>query len=200
MFKAKVTGTIHTTKPEFKWQVSTGTIVSGQGTEEMTVDTVGIGGQEITTTVELSGTPPGCKGSSSRTTQVKAAPITCVRPFDGYGDIRFEDEKAHLDNFAIHLSNQPLSTGHILMSAGQETFENETVERLARARSYLVDVRDVDRNRLVTLDCGFTQELRIRLIIAPVGADPPTCEIFSSIPVDDVKFTKPRPKSPKKRP
>src|ERR1041385_6371258 len=67
MFKAKITGTIQMTKPEFKWTVSAGEITRGQNTEEITVDTVGLGGQDVVATVELSGAP-GCK--ASRTTQV----------------------------------------------------------------------------------------------------------------------------------
>src|SRR5215218_5769776 len=121
VLKVKTT-TIHTTKPEFKWILSAGTITKGQGTDEITVDTAGLGGLEVTATVELSGPPVGCKGSASKTVEVKApAVIGCV--FDSYGDSRFEDEKARLDNLAIQLSNDPLSTGYILMSAARVTFE-----------------------------------------------------------------------------
>jgi len=41
VFKTKVTGIIQTTKPEFKWKLSAGTITTGQGTDQITVDTVG---------------------------------------------------------------------------------------------------------------------------------------------------------------
>jgi hypothetical protein len=199
MFKAKITGTSHTTKPEFNWQVSVGTITSGQGTEEIAVDSTGLGGLELIATVELSGAPPGCKNSASKTTQVKMAPVACGLPLDEYGDIRFEDEKARLDNFAIQLLNDSLASGTILMYAGQETFKNEAAERLARAKSYLIKVRDTDPNRIVTLDCGFRTELSIRLIIVPLGAALPVCEDFLQVPFSEVKFTKSRPKSSKKR-
>ena len=199
VFKVKITGPIHTTKPEFQWIASVGTISAGQGTNEITLDTFGLGGQAVTVTVGLSGAPPGCKGAASRTINVKVQPLVCGLPFDQYGDISFEDEKARLDNFAIQLSNESLSSGQILMSAGQETFKNETAERLARAKSYLVDVREIDPNRIVTIDCGFTQELRIVLYVVPVGATPRSCDNSIEIPFSEVKFTKPRPKSSKKR-
>ncbi len=35
---------IHTTKPEFKWWLSAGTITTGQGTGEITVDTAELAG------------------------------------------------------------------------------------------------------------------------------------------------------------
>lgn len=198
VFKAKLTGAIQANKPEFKWKISAGTITSGEGTDEITVDSTGLGGVEVIATVEISGAQPGCKVSSSKATQVKAPLLTCGLPFDQYGDLAFEDEKARLDNFAIQLFNEPLAIGQIVMSAGQETFENETTERLARAKSYLVNVRGTDRNRIITLDCGFTQDLSIRLYIIPTGVAPFTCDTSAEIPFSDVKFTKPRPKSSKK--
>lgn len=198
-FKVRTTGMPHTTKPEFTWKVSVGTILDGQGTDQISVDTTGIGGQAVTVTVELSGAAPGCNGSASTTTQIEPPALSCGRPFDEYGDIKFEDEKARLDNFAIQILHIELSSGYILMAAGQKTFENEATERLARARSYLVKVRDIDPNRVVTLDCGFTQDLIIKLYIASPGASPPPCSVFVEIPFSDVKFTKPRPKASKKR-
>ena len=198
VFKAKITGMIHPTKPELKWKLSAGTITSGQGTEEIVVDSTGLGGQVVTVTVELAGVPQGCK-AASRAMEVKGSPIVCFLPFDEYGDLRFEDEKARLDNFAIQISNEPLSIGQILMAAGQETFENETRDRLARAKSYLVNVRGIDPNRILTLDCGFTRELSIRLVIFPATVAPLSCDDSIEIPFSEVKFTKPRPKSSKTR-
>lgn len=116
-------------KREFKWNVSAGTIVGGQGSDTISVDTVGLGGQEVTATVELIGAPSGCHRSASKTTQV-ALPPPCGQAFDAYGDIKFEDEKARLDNFAIQISNYPGSTGLILMYAGQPTFIGEAEDRL----------------------------------------------------------------------
>jgi hypothetical protein len=195
--KVKVTS-IHTTKPEFKWNVSVGTIVGGQGTEQITVDTVGLGGQDLTVTVELSGVPLGCKGSASKTTKVKSQPMVCGLAFDQYGDISFEDEEARLDNFAIQLANQPLTGAQILASAGQESYEGEAAERLARAKSYLVDVREIDPGRIVTVECGFSKHLNVQLIVVPVGAAFVACSNSGEAGYPEVKFTKPRPKPSKK--
>ena len=197
VFKARVTSLLQTSKQEFQWKVSAGTIVTGQGTNEIAVDTVGLAGLDLITTVELSGAPLGCKTSASRTTQIKTAAMVCGISFDQYGDLRFEDEKARLDNFAIHLSEEPLATGYILLSAGRETYKGEARERLDRARSYLIRVRGVDQNRLVTVDCGFSTDLTFRLYIAPAWMATPGC-INSEVQLTEVKFTKRRPKSSKK--
>jgi len=198
-FKVRTTGILHTTNPEFNWKVSTGTILSGQGTDQISIDTAWLGGQVLTTTVELSGATRGCNGSASTTTAIEPPPVICRCVFDEYGDIKFEDEAARLDNFAIQISNEPLTTGYILMSAGQETFKNEAAEHLDRVKSYLVNVRGVDQNRVVTVDCGFTPDLNIKLFIAPPEVNPPQCSNYVDVPISKVKFTKPRPKASKKR-
>ncbi|HEU4833761.1 MAG TPA: Ig-like domain-containing protein, partial [Pyrinomonadaceae bacterium] len=99
----------------YNWSVSAGTISSGQGTSTITVDTNGLGGQSVTATVNIGGADPSCTGTSqSCTTSVKVAPPP-ARKFDEYGNIRFNDEKARLDNYAIQLQNEPGSQGTIIV-------------------------------------------------------------------------------------
>ena len=105
---------------------------------------------------------------------------------------------ARLDNIVVQLMNQPLSHVHILMFAGQVTFQRETEEQLSRAKSYLVETREVDPNRIVTVDCGFSIDLSVQLWVVPLGAAFPVCSREKEVPFSDVKFTKPRPRSSKK--
>src|SRR6185503_10264920 len=111
VFKAKVT---NISNPNFKWNVSVGTITKGQDTDEITVDSTGLAGQEMTATVELIGARLGCNRSASRTAQFKL-PLPTQCAFDSYGDIKLEDEKARLDNFAIQIFNVEGSIGLIQM-------------------------------------------------------------------------------------
>ena len=195
VFKVKTTS-LHTTKPEFKWKLSAGTIATGQGTEEITIDNAGMGGLHLIVTVELSGVPPGCSGSATKTVQFELPPPPeCA--FDSYGNIKFEDEKARLDNFAIQLQNDPLASGYIHMFAGRITFENEAQERLDRAKSYLADFRELDRNRIVTVDCGYSTEFWAQMWIVPLGAKPPACKETAQIPFSEVKFKKRKPSKTK---
>ena len=183
VFKVKVT---NTSNPEFKWDVSVGTIIKGQGTDEIEVDTAGLGGLNVTAKVELIGAPSGCKNSASSTTPVIISKFFCGLAFDQYGDIKFEDEKARLDNFAIQISSDPHSSGLILMYAGQKTFKREAAYRLGRARTYLVNVREIDSSRLVTVDCGFNQDLTLKLWIVPQGARFPECDSVGQILLSEV--------------
>jgi hypothetical protein len=196
VFKVRV---LQTSKAEFKWIVSSGSISKGQGTDEITIDTAGLGDQVLTATVELIGLPVGCQRGASITTTIAPPPPRCGLAFDTYGDIKFNDEKARLDNFAIQVSNYPESSGLILMSAGQRTFKREVADRLDRARSYLVHFRGIKSSRIVTVDCGFTQDLTATLWVVPAGVTFPECNSAGQVPLSEVKFTKPRPKSSKKR-
>jgi hypothetical protein len=196
VFLVKIT---NTSNPQLKWTVSAGTINSGQGTEVITVDSTGLGGQEVTATAELIGAPSGCNSSASTKTRLKLPRPPDGCPFDEYGDISFIDEQARLDNFAIQILNYPQSSGQIRMFAGQKTFKREAAYRLNRARSYLVNVRGVDSSRIVTIDCGFATDLSVSLMVVPPGARFLECNNYVQIPLSEVKFTKPRPKSSKRR-
>ena len=57
-----------------------------------------------------------------------------VDPFDSYGDISWEDEKAHLDNFAIALQHDPDSIGYIIVYAGRRACVGESKDRTLRAK------------------------------------------------------------------
>jgi hypothetical protein len=79
VFSANVSGgdrTAHATllggAPQltYNWSISAGTIKSGQGTPEITIDTTGLGGQTITATLNIGGLPPSCNSTASCSTVV----------------------------------------------------------------------------------------------------------------------------------
>ena len=118
-------------------------------------------------------------------------------PFDQYGDIRFEDEKARLDNFAIQLLNFKGSMGYILAYAGKRTYEGEAAERLLRAKNYLVKVREMDPARIITIDGGYQEEFSVSLIIAPPGAIPPSAK--PGLSPAEIELTKPSARQTKRK-
>jgi hypothetical protein len=168
----------------YNWTVSAGTITSGQGTSTITVDTKGTGGQTITATVEIGGLDPTCNRTTSCSTPVKPRPNP-ARKFDEYGNIRFNDEKARLDNFAIQLQNEPTAQGYII---GYGACDAEGLTRANRAKDYLVNTRGIDSGRLVTTDAGCLPNLQVQLWIVPQGATPPTGDAAGVIsPCPDCK-------------
>ena len=86
----------------FKWTVSVGKIVGGQGTSSITVDTTGIEEKSITATVEVGGLPEGCGNIASCSTPLEGGPPK-AREFDEYGNLSWAEERARLDKFADHL-------------------------------------------------------------------------------------------------
>jgi len=183
-FTASVNGGTPAVSPTYNWTVSTGTITSGQGTPSITVDTAGKGGQTITATVELGGMDPSCPRTPSCSTPVRPKPNP-ARKFDEYGNIRFNDEKARLDNFAIQLQNEPAAQGYII---GYGSCDAEGQTRANRAKDYLVNTRGIDGGRLMVVDGGCMPELKVELWIVPQGATPPAANTAGSVsPCPDCK-------------
>jgi hypothetical protein len=58
--------------PTYNWYLSSGTIISGQGTSSVSVNTKGLREQQVTITVELGGLKPGCSNTKSITIDVLA--------------------------------------------------------------------------------------------------------------------------------
>jgi hypothetical protein len=161
----------------YNWSVSAGTISSGQGTSSITVDTAGLGGQTVTATVEVGGLDPACSRTASCSTSV-TAPAPPATKFDEYGNIRFNDEKARLDNYAIQLQNQPGAQGYIIAYG---SCAGEAQARADRAKDYLVNTRGIDAGRIVTMDGGCRADLTVELWIVPTGATPPAASTYNII-------------------
>jgi len=112
----------------------------------------------------------------------KDSPLRCpvpqggdARKFDEYSNIPFSDEKARLDNFAIHLQqNEPQFKGYIIVYAGPRARSGEAQARAKRAKDYLVKVRGIEAARIVTLDGGHRDRLEVELYALPSSMYPPT--------------------------
>jgi hypothetical protein len=94
--------------------------------------------------------------------------------FDEYGNIRFSDEKARLDNFGIQLQNEPASVGYIVTSG---SCEEEGMTRGNRARDYLVKTRGLNADRVTVIDGACGSALMVDLWILPQGVPPPTTDL-----------------------
>lgn len=169
-FTANVNGGDPAVTATYNWTVSAGTITSGQGTSSITVDTAGATGT-VTATVDVGGYDRSCSASSSCTTSIPALPL--ARKVDEYGNIKFNDEKARLDNYAIELQNDPTAQGYLVCYGGRTGRTGEAQRRCDRAKNYLVSTRGIDASRIVTVDGGFREELTVELWIVPSGANPP---------------------------
>lgn len=97
-----------------------------------------------------------------------------VRKFDEYFNIPFSDEKARLDNLATYLQREPDMKGYIIAYAGRRARADEAQARAERAKNYLVNVRGVNAERVVTIDGGHREELEVDVYVLPRGVSAPT--------------------------
>jgi hypothetical protein len=182
-------------QPEYRWKVSAGTIASGQGTPKITVDVAGLGNLVITARVSVGGL--ASPAEASRSVTLLPMGMVCGLPFDQYGDVNIENEMARLDNFAIQLQNDGTAQGHIFAYAGKRTYPGEALQRVQRAKDYLVNVSGIEPERVVAVDGGYRTEFSVTLIIAPRGAAPPSASPeFSPC---EIELTKRRPHGSAKR-
>jgi hypothetical protein len=94
---------------------------------------------------------------------IPKADALSYRNFDEYGLIRWEDEKARLDNFAIQIQNDPEIIGYVFVFDGNDVCEGEAKARAIRARDYVVNYRGIPWNRVMWRYDGFAGEFKTAL-------------------------------------
>jgi hypothetical protein len=192
-FSAKISGAGDSPSLTLNWKVSEGVITSGlnahvvtpNSVTEMTVDTKGLpGNSTLTATVEVSGLDRSCSNKASCATAIPAPPIQ--EHFYEYGDISFEHEQALLDIYAVALMNDPTMKGYVVCYGGRKGRRGEATARCERAKSYLVNRRGFDPDRIVLVDGGFREDLMVELWMMPPGMKPP---LNPTVAPGEVQFT-----------
>ena len=176
-FTANLTQGTPAISETYKWTLSAGTIRSGDGTSSITVDATGTGGGVVTATVEVGGIDPSCNRTASCTVAVRQTIIGDAFDF-GYGNIRFSDEKARLDNYAIQLQNSPTDRG-VIIAYG--SCQGEALNRASRAKRYLSMTRGIDASRINIVDGGCRAELYVVLWLVPAGATAPAADTSGAV-------------------
>ena len=157
-------------RPVYNWTVSAGTIIEGQGTDTIKVDTKGLGGQTVRASLSMGGYNLECAADCAVTMPL---PKPVGYRFDEFPDIARNDEKARLDNFAIALQNDPTSTGYVIVYPGRTSKRAEVQDHFGRVIDYLVNSRQMDRNRIKTIEGPKRDQLHVDLWLTPQGATPP---------------------------
>jgi len=93
--------------------------------------------------------------------------------FDSYGKVPLQQEKWHLDSFAIALMGDRGKTGYIIAYAGKRAGAGEAKQRAKRAKNYMVSVRSFAPSRIQAIDGGYREEPEVELYVVPrVGCTP----------------------------
>jgi hypothetical protein len=169
-FTASVSGGGSNAQPKFHWTVSSGKIISGQGTPTITVSTVdeyGHGDDNgLAATVEVVGQGANCSNTASYGVRISA--FCPERKFDEYGDLSFDEEKVRLENFIDRLQQDKDTLGLIVFHAQVNGRGDEAEARAERARNYIVNLRGIDR--VATKDGGGREALTVELWVMPTKA------------------------------
>lgn len=157
--------------PVYNWTVSAGTIVEGQGTNTIKVNTTGLAGQTVRASLLMPGY--GSLVCSAECGVSMPVPKIVSRKFDEFPDISRNDEKARLDNLVIELQNDPTATAYVVVYPGRGGKRGDVQHHASRIVEYLVHSRGLDAHRIVTLVGSPREELFVELWITPQGATPP---------------------------
>ena len=97
----------------------------------------------------------------------KPAPLIMVpERFDQWGDVRLNDENAHLDKLAIQAKEWSLSIIYLFIHAGQTACAGEAKARGIRAKNYLLR-QGISPERIVWTDAGWRKEASVQVWIWP---------------------------------
>jgi hypothetical protein len=168
-FSSNISGGSGNVTPVYNWTVSAGTIIDGQGTSTIHVDTSGLAGQTVTATLTMGGYTLECSATCTVNFPV---PVECKK-FDEFPNIARNDEKARLDNYAISLQNDPTSMAYVIVYPGQRGRPNEVQQHTTRIVDYLVNSRGINGTRVITLVGPPRDVLLVELWLCPQGAKPP---------------------------
>jgi hypothetical protein len=154
---------------KYKWQVSPGKIVGGQGTAVISVDITGIVGQSVVATVEIDGLPPECDRTESCSfSWTIELPTPESRKFDEYGQVSSVNEETRLSNFEIQLQQEPGTQGYVIIYGPRRVRAH-----LERARKFLIEKRGLEPSRLELIDGGYRKKTKVELWLRPTGAAEP---------------------------
>jgi hypothetical protein len=154
--------------PLYKWEVSAGKIISGQGTPTISIDTAGAEGQSITATVEVNGFETECEKVKSCSLSPYEGGPPPTQKFDEYGEVNVINEETRLNNYGIELERSPGSSGYIIIYGPRGVNQY-----LTRVRKFLVETRGLEPDRIVLINGGHNEKTKVELWVVPAGAVPP---------------------------
>lgn len=189
VFAANVGGGDPNVQPIYNWSVSSGAIVSGQGTRNITVDSTGAGNdRQIIADLLMSGYSYECNVRANATVQV-AAPAKKV---DEFGDLPQQDEEGKLGSIINYLSQGTPDRVYIIGYAGRNNVRGYASDVLRRMKAFIAKAGPADR--VVAVDGGFREQPAYEIWVVPIGAESP--KATPTIDRKDIVYPKPAPKTP----
>ena len=152
----------------YNWSVDAGTIVSGQGTPSITVQTTAGQTGNVTATLKTTGDCPDCARTVSAVGSIETPREASL--IDTIGAATDDDIKARFDALRVALSNDPTATAVIINygTARQITTRERQIQKAIRFLS-------IDASRVTVLRGGDKGTgIETQVFIVPAGVTPPT--------------------------
>ncbi len=97
---------------------------------------------------------------------------------DGYFDeyksnISWNEQRAHLDSFAIFLEKNPKLKGYIAFYIGEKDSLKKMNSRIDRSIKYLVQNFKIEKNRIIVINAGKQKRERSSIVLQPVDENFP---------------------------
>jgi hypothetical protein len=113
-------------------------------------------------------------------------------PFDEFGNIRYEDAQARLDNFVIQLfklqEQEPEWRGYIVVYAGRRSHIGEAQFKANCYKNYLVRVREMNPANLFAVDGGYREDMQVQLYLGRADYYPPV--LMPTVSTKNVQVSK----------
>jgi hypothetical protein len=174
--------------PTFKWTVSTGKIVEGEGTDRIKIESGGEVLKRVTAFVKVGGLHPVCEKTAFATADIKVQAYLA----DVDSGFYYSELAPRVDNFMINLRNQPTVRGQIVTYSGRSSEKWATNAAMTSVQKIFAFLR-LDKSRVTIVDGGVREYNTVEMWIVPPGAEPPI-----PTPTVDSAFIKPPRKTGKK--
>lgn len=154
----------------YKWKLSTGKILEGQGTNAITM-VYDRDGSPVSATVELSGLPDGCPNNATDTLFYDTLPVPELVA-EGSTAVTSID-KVRLDKLAAELIANPGYQGYMIEYFPFRTNQKTIDSKIRSIRQHLK--KSVDGSRItIVIDTDSSAKPMTRYYIVPPGAMNPT--------------------------
>ena len=138
-FKFRVTVTGLSSEPKYKWNISSGKILSGQGTIEIQVVT-DQPGASMTATVEIDGLPTNCSNiASDFISQCGGLPISVL--FDEYSDQVWKEERMHFPSLKAEMIRNPNAQIYVIIYSKKSKIA-ATNARIMKIKAYFETLKE----------------------------------------------------------
>jgi len=152
----------------YKWEISGGRILAGQGTRKVTIQPeTGLKSVSLVRAkILLDGVPPEFNRESVCSLKLDSS---CTTPtlFEQYGDIGSGQERQRLDRLGKYLNGKGAGLfTFVVVYEGHRTCFREAEFRTDRLRKYLTEKYKIPESQLITINGGFRDKFTVNIFTA----------------------------------